>query len=262
MSGLFRFLSDSPRLQKVSISIPSQTMQDVSPDQVISLESLVELSYTSNSPGRVLPCLRLPRLKQLRMSFSLGQVQKLADILPHDGRAFLAGATKMLYYSDQHSLGLDLSGDGVDVSFSAFRPMTDHPSVDWFSDQTYIPFGRIEDLKVEAHSVATDFPISTLPLENLMVLRIALWDAPFAEEFLRLLHPNPGTGVPCRSLREIEYTYWGSPGPLSSVFISLARERKRAGHQLRLICLPTAQGFDLDFVEELGEHVGEVRAGI
>lgn len=264
MSGLFQFFSNSPLLQRISISIPSQTVQDVPPDQVVSLESLVELGYTCNSAGRVLPCLRLPRLKQLRVSLSLGQMQKLADILPHNGHTLLAGATKMLYYSDQYLLRVDLSGDGVDVSFSAFRTTAYHnPSVDWFSDQSHIPFGQIEDLKVESRSIDTYFPINIFALGNLRVLRAVLWDAPFAEGFLRSLHPHLGAGIPCRSLREIEYTYWGSQGQLLWELISLLRERKRAGHRLRLVCLPSVQELgqiDQDLLEELMEHAGEVRA--
>ena len=262
MSGLFRFLSDSPLLQRICINIPSQTVQDVSLDQVVSLESLVELSYTCNSAGRVLSCLRLPHLKQFRVSSSLGQMQKLADILPRDGRALLTGATEMLYYCNQYSLRVDLSGKGVDVSFIAFPTTADDPSVDWFSDQMYIPFGQIEDLKVEACSIVADPPINFFALGNLRVLRVVLGDGLFADGFLRLLHPDPGTGVPCRSLRELECTYWGSPGPLSGVLISLVRERKRAGHQLRLVRLYAAQEFDQHLVEELREHVEEVEAGM
>ena len=54
----------------------------------------------------------------------------------------------------------------------------------------------------------------------------------------------------------------GSPRPPPRALISPVEERKRAGHKLRLVCLPTAQELDQDLVEELREHVGEVRAGV
>jgi len=261
ISGLFQFFSDSPVLQNIRISIPSRVVQDVSPDHVISLEPLVEFSCTCKSAGRILPCLRLSRLKQFQVSFPLGQAQTLADILPHDGRALLVGATKMLYHSDQRSLKVNLSGNGVDVLFIAFCTTMAHPSVDYFSDQTYIPFGQIEDLEVEAYSTPPYFPINVFALGNLKALRVTLQDT-LPEAFLRLLHPDPEAGVHCWSLQEIEYSYWGSPRPLPRALISLVRERKQAGHKLRLICLPTAQELGQDLVEELREHAGEVRAGV
>ena len=276
MSALFRFFSDCPLLSKIRITAPSsQIVQDISPNpnQTVSLESLVELEYaTVNSSDQILPCLKLPRLERLRVTSSLepGQMQKLTDILPYNGRAFLAGATEMFYYSvgafQEDSLRVGLSGNGVSITFVACCIM-DYPSVDWFSDQTPIPFGQIEDLKVEFDIIVTEFPISAFAFENPRVLRIAPRDVKFIEGFLGLLHPDPGAGVPCRSLREIECTFptwWGFPEPLITLLKSVVMERKRAGHQLGLVRFWVAQGSDQDSVEdlmELREHVGEVRVG-
>ena len=259
--ALFRFLSDSPLLQKIQIRIPDKTVQDIPLDQVISLESLVELEFAYNSGDRVLPHLKLPHLKQLEVCSSLrpGQVQKLVDTLPCDGHALLAGATKMSYYSKGHLIRLKLSGNGIGVSFVAFCAKDDHPSVDWFSDQTCISFGQIEDLKVEIHPTATGFPISAFAFENLSVLRLAPMNVQLIEGCLYLLHPDPVAGVPCRSLREIECTRRGSPEPLLTPLIRLVRERKRDGHQLGLIHLSIAEEFDQSLVKELRRHVREVR---
>jgi len=261
IDALFRFLSDSPLLQKIHIRIPGKTVQDIPLDRVISLESLVELKFAYNSDDRVLPHLKLPRLKQLEVCSSLrpGQVQKLADTLPYDGHALLAGATKMSYYSKGHLLRLNLSGNGVGVSFVAFCAKDGHPSVDWFSDQTCIPFGQIEDLKVEIHPTATGFPISAFAFENLSVLRLAPMNVQLIEGFLCLLHPDLAAGVPCRSLRVIECTWRGPPEPLLTPLMRLVRERKRARHQLGLVRLSIAKEFDQSLVKELKRHVGEVR---
>ena len=264
MSALFRCFSCCPRLQKICISASNVILQG-GLDEVISLESLEELDYACDPAGRILPFLRLPRLKQLRVSPSSesGQMQKAADLLPYGGCVLLAGTTNMLYYSDQLSLRVELSGNGVDVSLSTLRTTADPFPVDWFSDEKCIPFGQIEDLKVEGWSVTMDFPINVFTLENLGVLRVTPCDVQFTEEFFRLLRPDPEAGIPCRSLREIEYTSWGPlQEPLIRPLISLVRERKRAGHQLRLLRLSTAPGSHQDLVEELREHVGEVKVKV
>jgi hypothetical protein len=180
-----------------------------------------------------------------------GQVSKLADLLPFDGHLLLTAATKMLYSSDGCSHSIRLSGKGIDISLSVF---TEDPTpVDWFSDETHIPFEQIEDLTIEGrHSFSTaNFPINAF--ENLGVLRVIPWDVEIVEGFLRLLSPRAGTS--CLSLREIRYTY---QEPLDAL-ISLARERKLAGHRLELVWLFTVPEFDEDRAEELREHVGEVR---
>lgn len=265
VSALFRWFSCCPRLQKLCIGATGVILQG-GLDEVISLESLVELDYAYKSTDRILPFLRLPRLKQLRVlsSSGSGQVQKVADRLPYGGPVLLTGVTNMLYYSDHSSLRVDLSGNGVDVSLNAFGTTADPIAFDWFSDETCIPFGQIEDLKVDGWFVDTDFHIDIFAFENLRVLRSTSWEAEFTENFLRLLHPDPVAGVPCQSLREIEYTHLGvwQGEPFRRPLVSLLRERKRAGHQLRLLRLLIVQGSHEDLMEELREHVGEVQVGI
>ena len=88
----------------------------------------MELDHACNFAGSILPFLRLPHLKKLRV-FSLrpGQVHNLADTLPQYGSALLAGATKLWCCFDTypHSTQVNLSGNGVDVSLSAYYTMTD-----------------------------------------------------------------------------------------------------------------------------------------
>lgn len=262
VEAMFRFLSGCPRLRKVQIDIPDKTLQGIAQGQVFSLESLVELGYAHNPGGRVLPCLKLPRLEQLQVSSSLGpvQVQKLDDILPCDSRRLLAGITKMFYHSEHYSLAVDLSGNGVDISLAISRTVRGTPSVGWFSDQACIPFDQIEDLRIEGY-FPVDFPLSFFAFENLEVLRMARWSSGFVQGLLRLLYPDPVVGVPCRSLREFEFERicreFREP-PLMSL-IRLVRERKRAGHQLELVRLSIAEVSDQSLVEELRKHVGEVQ---
>jgi len=260
MSTLFRFLSDSPLLQKMCVSIPRQNVQDTPLDQDISLESLVELEYTYNSGDRILPYLKLPRLKQLRV-FSRqgpGEVQKLADILPYDGRVLLARVTKMSYYAGAYSFGISLSGNGVGVSIDESYAM-EVPSVDWFSDQTCIPFGQIEDLEVNGYPTDMHSNFNVFAFENIEVLRMVGWSESSVDRFLRLFHPDPGVGVPCRSLREIECAYRGSEGPLTRSLINLVRERERGGYRLRLVNFRVTRESGRNFVEELRKYVGEVQ---
>ena len=263
MGTLFRFLSNSPQLQKIRIGVYSLTSQDTLPDDVISLESLEELDYDCNLTGRVLACLRLPRLERFRASSTPGpgQTQRLVDLLPHNGRALLESATKMMYYSANPSLGIDFSGNGTEVSLRVVSTTGDPPVVDWFSDRTCIPFGQIEDLTIESSPLSVIFPVSIFVLENLKILRVTLWDTDFVEGCLRLFHPDPEAGVPCQSLQQIECACWGFPQPVARSLINLVRERKQAGHELSLLGLLIEQEFDQGLVDELKEHVGRVRIG-
>lgn len=252
ISALFRFLSYSPRLQDIYIIIISgEVLYDDTLDQVVTLDSLVRLDYTGSSVDRILPCLRLARLRQLRVSSRSDRVQNLADILPNGGRFLLAGATEMSYYSDPPFYMVGLSGEGISVSLALYRPVTGTAPTDWLSDETWIPFGRIETLTVGGRSVAPNLPINIF--QNLGVLRATLECIPSTGGFWRLLFQ--GEEISCRSLREVRYTYQGSLGPL----IRLAKERKRVGYQLGLVQLFTGDEPDLDRVAELREHVVEVQ---
>ena len=253
LNTVFRFLSYSPRLQKLRISTTGGTLQEITLDRVVTLESLVELDYTCRPADRILPLLRLPRLKWLRVHSSPepGQAQNLADLLPHGGRLLLAGATKMEYSSsDSYPHRVVLSGKEVEVSLTVARTTAGPPFIDWISDETYIPLGRIKELGVSGWSVTSGFPFG--PFRSLEVLRVYPRDAP-TEDFWSALYP--GVGLACRSLREIRYDCHGSLPAL----VSLAKERKKAGHQLGLVWLLASYEPDQDTVGELREYVGEVR---
>ena len=266
MGTLFQFFSSSPLLQKIGINVSDPVVHDIPPGQVISLESLVELDYTSISAGQILPFLKLPRLERFQVTSLLrpGQAQTLANILPYGGRPILARATKMTYLSHLYAYGdvVGLSGSGVDVLFSAFCTTRGPISVNRFSGQTCVPLEQIEDLKLEGYSpTAAGFPIDFSAFRSLRVLRVAIWGKEYTEELLYSLGPESGAEVPCPSLEEIEieHSYWGSQEPLPRLFIDLVRERKRAGHQLRLVCLVVTPDSDQDLVEELRKHVEEVQ---
>lgn len=256
ISLLFRLCSNCPRLRKINISCPM--FQDVSPEQVTLLESVVELDYTCHTVVRVLPCLKLPRLKRLRVSSPLqqGLVYKLVDLLPHGGLSLLSGATAMLYFSDQSSHTIKLSGRGVNVSLTGFGAAPLH----WFSDETRIPFGQIEDLKLEGSYVPTNFPINLF--KNVKKFWVSPWSERYVGGFLQLLYPHPETGIPCPSLREIEYSFWSPPGPYTRPLISLVRERERVGHRLELVSISAIGRLDQELEEGLKEHVGELRVRV
>ena len=275
VGALFQFLSESPLLQKIGVDVQDRSLEDVSLDKVISLESLVELDCGCDCAGQIIPFLRLPRLKRLqvtsreprRATFREEKLaQTLADVLPYSGRPLLAGATKIFYHSlpDAHCHRVKLSGNGVDVSFRAFGVTGNATIIDWSLDRTCIPLGQIEDLELAGgYSTPAAFPANVFALENLRVLRVVPWDEEFAKGFLCSLHPDPEAAeVPCRFLQEIKYTYWESQGSFPRLLVSLVRERKRAGYQLGLVSLVVRDDDDeshQDFLEELKEHVGEVR---
>ena len=264
VGALFQFLSESPLLQKIGVDVHDRSVQDVFLNEVISLESLVELDCDCDCASQIIPFLRLPRLKRLRVtSREQGRAQTLADVLPYGGRPLLAGVTKILYRSGA-PYSVELSGNGVDVSFRV-PPPTETTLLDWSPDQTWIPFGQIEDLEFRGLSpTRIGLHINAFALENLRVLRVVLFNEERTKGLLRAFHPGPGTAeVPCRSLQEIEVynTYWGSQEPLPRLLVSIVRERKQASCQLRLVSLVVGyEGYHRDFLLELKEHVGEVRA--
>jgi len=256
MSALSLFLSGSPRLKKVSIDTPNnEILQDVARDQVISLESLEELDCTCKPAGRVLPYIRLPRLKRLHVCFLLGpgQVQKLADLLPYDGHLLLKGVTKVEYYhSNSNTQHLAFDDGDSNVMLEAHLPHENPIPVDWFSDPKYIPLIQIRRLVIGCSLNNMNPPIAIF--ENLEELHTFPWGGPFTEGLLPLLYP--GAETPCRSLKIIHYTNLEPLGPL----VSLAKARLQAGHRLELVHLPIITESELDNVAELRELVGRVQA--
>jgi len=154
---------------------------------------------------------------------------------------------------------VSLLGNGVSVTI-ATPCTTGDPPVGWFLDLTCIPFDKIEHLDVDGCFTIGPLPLCIFALENLRVLQVRQSDAHFVDVILRSLHPDPAVGVPCRSLGEIECMYSGSEEPFPRSLISLVRERKRAGCQLRCVRLTNIEEFYQGFTEELGEHVENVQA--
>jgi hypothetical protein len=258
ISSLFRLFSSCPRLQTARINVQCTLSQDIVLGQVILLDSLVELEYTCNNFGRFIPFLRLPRLKRLRIF--LGKVEKLADLLPHNGHNLLSGATTMSHFYDGGSQAVELSGNGVDASFGAFENAMGTTSAGWFSDDTYIPFGQIGDLEFGGYHISADFPFHLF--KKLTTFRVIPKSEPIAAVVFGLLRPRPGAGIPCPSLRGITYTFSKPTEWYMRPLIGLARERERAGYQLELVCVLVTLRPDPDLEEELREHVGELQVGI
>jgi hypothetical protein len=255
MSGLFRFLSNSSRLRKISIRVSNEMLQDITPDQVTSLESLEELELCCSQPGgRVPPHLRLPRLKSLSVSlpFQVNEVEKLSDFLP-SGSHLLEGVTGMTYYTNSFLQRVEFYGEGIIVELCMFHAEPYRVPLDWLSNTLCTPFGHIEELTVECRFNAPHFPINAF--ENLDTLQVLESDEIFMGELFHSLSPR--SGIPCPSLRQIWYLPRGS---LDSV-TDLVKARLQAGHRLGLVWLPSSREDDEDHVSELRKFVGEVRIG-
>jgi hypothetical protein len=162
----------------------------------------------------------------------------------------------MSYFVDNSSRRIDFSGNGISVSIIESRIRARSAPVDWFSEESPIPFGQIEDLKVESYYVDTDVPLKVY--RNLTALQVTLWDAFFAVRFLRLLCPDPGAGMFCPALREIRCISWDHPGPFIRSLRDIARERERAGSKLELICIESAREFEQD-LGGLRKHVKKLQ---
>ena len=256
--SLFQFLSTCPLLQEIEIGISSETFEGVALDRVISLESLVKLEYRGFAAGRVLPHLRLPRLRRLGVTSTWlgGQMHKLVDVLPHGGRVLLAEATKIHYSSGISTQSVVFFAEGTHVSVAAICPMGS-VSVDWFSDGSCIPFKQIRDLNVEGLCIPPTFSFD--PFENLTIFRLTSFHTEHIDGFLRSLYPDPGRGIPCPFLREIRCTSRVHPGQIVRSIISLVRERDQAGYRLELVCIFGTPKLDDDLEEELKSYVGELQ---
>ena len=184
-------------------------------------------------------------------------MQKLADILPYDGRVLLTRVAKMAYCAGVLTRNQFIREWSRCVTIDESCVMG-VPSIDWFSDQTCIQFSQIKDLEGDGYPTDMQSHFNVFAFENLEVLRMVGLPGSSVDGFLRLFHPDPGAGVPCRSLREFECAYLGSKGPLTRSFVNLVRERERAGHWLRLVNLCVALESGRNFVE-LREYVGKVQ---
>jgi hypothetical protein len=267
ISLLFRLFSNCPRLQQARISIECNIINDVALDRVVLLDSLVKLEYTCKTVGRFIPFLKLPLLKSLRVSLGTRGVYQLASMLPHGAHNLLSGATTMSLFYRGGSQAVELSGNGVNASFTVSDDGMGATSAGWFSDDTYIPFGQIENLEFGGYQISADFPLHLF--KKLTRFRVNPGNERVAAGVLWLLHPNPGVGTPCPSLQEITYTLT-PPTPPTVMYmkplVNLARERERAGYQLELVCMLATQlddqQFDPDLKEELREHVRELRVDV
>ena len=254
ISSLLRLCSSCPRLLELHINIPCAMIQDVPLDRVVSLDSLVKLEYNYSLAGRFLPFLRLPHLKWLQVSST--RLDKLADLLPQSGHILLSGVTKMSHFYDGYSQVVELSGEGVYAAFSVYDNNGTGPvtSAEWFSGGEYIPFGQIEDLEFVGQCISADFPIHLL--KNVTKFKVTPWDGRIAGNVLRLLHPRPGAGVPCPSLRFIEYTLQSPPEPYLRPLINMARARALAGYRLELLDVLGSERPDPYLEQELRVQVG------
>lgn len=265
ISSFSRFLSSCPKLQKLNIDISDALFHDATFGHALSLESLEELHYKCSACDQLLPLLDLPRLKLLRGSLlqnafhtsQPGSVCELANHLPYNGQELVAGATQMFYISNECSQMLKLSGEDVDMSITASRPA--HSPINWFSDETYIPFGQITDLKVEIHAITEDLSFGRF--KNLTRFQM-ISSTGCTDRILRLLYPDPGAGIPCPSLQKIRCASRQPWAPLVKSLIGLAKKREQVGCRLGLVCVAVAEKVGQNFEGELRRHVGELRVGV
>ena len=260
ISLLLRLCSNCPRLEDLSIKISCEMIQDIlAPGQVTSLDLLVKLEYTSDTPVQFLPFLRLPQLKHLVASspWKPGKVDKLADILPNDGRLFLSRATAVSHRHGCMAQSIELSGEGVNALFH-LSDINTGPIGGRFLDQLNIPFEQIEYLDLQGVCIPIDYAIDLF--QNLTKLRVEPFAGDiFTQWIFNLLLPRSETVIPCPSLREVEYTCVEPDGSDLGSLIEMVKKRKRAEHQLELLCVLSAPELGPDRAKELGEHVGELK---
>ena len=181
---------------------------------------------------------------------------RLADLLPCGGHALLAEAKSMSYSPDWCVETIDFPGMETNVSVTVKEAgEAYHPRIDWFSEGTCAPLRQIEHLKVEGSSLGPDFSLDLF--ESLTTLQLTSPHAVLPQIFLPLLLPDPRLGMPCPSLREIQYASFDRHGPYIKELITVIRSRERAGHRLELVRVFAAKELGRDDLEKLRKHVGE-----
>jgi len=89
-----------------ALHIHATIVEDIVPNQVVSLESLEELDYYRGCPGVLpLPRVRLPYLRMLTAA-SVLESNSPVDLLPWDGHLLLSHTTKM-----EHSYHSQIPGN-------------------------------------------------------------------------------------------------------------------------------------------------------
>lgn len=260
MNSLFRLYSSYPLLQEIYIKISCEIIEDICSGQVTSLNSLVKLEYACVTAIRFLPFLRLPRLEQLSVStpWEKEKVDSMADILPYNGRVLLSGSTAYSYSHREGSQIVKVSGKGVIASFSLPRKVDFPTPPGLFLDRTYIPLGQIEDLRFEGDFIPENYPTNLF--ENVTKLKVIPWGESFSRKVFQPLYPDREKGIPCPSLREIEYNFSADGGIRS--LLNLADQRKRANRQLKLVCVLGSRALDPDIEQILRWNVGELRVNL
>ena len=248
ISLLLRLCSSCPRLQNISIRTSCSILSDNALGKVISLNSLVELTYLCEAPGKFIPFLNLPRLEKLSVisPWKTGTVDSLGDLLPHSGHLFLSGTTSVSYLHKKNIQIIKLSGERINASFTIkWDNLTRLPHS--FLWGAWIPFGQIEDLEFWGEFVPSYYPIYLFKCAR--TLRTSPHCGPL---IFQSLHRQPGAGIPCPSLRRIETNFLSLEGPTMRSLTNLVKEREHAGHHVELVGLQVSEKIDLELAEELG----------
>lgn len=154
MSLLSNLYSSFPRLQEIHTLIVGEMIEDLNPDQVTSLNSLVRFRYTCTTASRFLSFLKLPRLKRLSVTspWQPGNVDKVADLLPHNGEIHLFGTTTISYKPEncrfKHGK-IEFSRKGVTIFPEAANAVPFTLEIPSVANHTRISVNHIKNMEFE-----------------------------------------------------------------------------------------------------------------
>ena len=242
-STIFGVLSIPSQLKEVSIDLrptpmighigapsdpdPLPAIEDLVPNSIICLESLEELQIEWVLGARIVPWLRLPRLKKLRVG---SPRTRMVDLLPADAHLLLSKTTRLMYSCPKVDSRKAVFGGGgvtIEVQGHGINP------INWLSDISPAWFGQIKDLVFSGFSdVMATYGIVELPVAefgDLEVLQLDKCATRFVDLISRALD---GEVIPCPSLREIRSN---SQQTLTS-FTGFVRRRERlVGDRVQLV---------------------------
>ena len=263
LNSIFASLNNAPNLQELRILLGA--CEVILSEEVVALGRLEYLKLVMDGrPLRILPLMRLPRLRNLTLCVTLHvdfPTVTLADLLPPSHCISLTGVGKMTYKVEGArvpSRTVTFSTQHLAVTVFA-RPdphiLTDSPFTTWFSDTSPVSLTQIKKVKVYGPILPGEIPFAAF--ENLEVLNLDGSDHNLT--FALLSARTAGGLTSCPRLRTLSVRWRCDLDRKGLVRLNtLARRRKAGGSPFDDVSVVGFVVCQPNLVEELRGYVGSL----
>jgi hypothetical protein len=263
LNSIFVSLNNAPGLQELWIFI--EACEVILSEEVVTLGRLEHFKLVMDGrPVRILPLMRLPRLRNLVLRVTLYMdfpTVTLADLLPPSHCLSLTGVCQMLYEVESTGVSsrtVTFSTQHLEVTVFA-RPdphiPTYIPFTTWFSDTSPVPLTQIKQVKVSGPTLPGEVPLAAF--ENLEVLNLDGSDHDLT--FAVLSTRTAGGLTSCSRLRTLSVRWRCDLDRKGLVRLAaLARGRKAGGSPFDDVSVVGFVARQPSLVEELRGYVGRL----